>query len=317
MTRASTPQTFRLICLTTSLPDAVKQGCIPAREACGLVTLPTNVGGFSLPHLRKPPQFSQIILAEDCVCLPAIPQADPLTAPESAPPSVRSGNAPLLPPGGPSSLQSMEAPDDVPFISPEIPITHETPITHTAALRDRDYGTWHGQALKNLAAEALHALLHDPDFAPPEGESLRQFHARVEIWLTTLPREADASVTYSRRHSPERAPAAHSLTSASDPAPDSASACVVESAPDHAPEAARGTIPAADRPAGSGAQTLLIIARPAVVRALACVILGGGPEMAAKLDIPPQTTSLFTRHAGHWRVRALGAGQETGPDSQG
>ncbi|MFT9063755.1 MAG: histidine phosphatase family protein [Acetobacter persici] len=271
MTRVSTPQTLRLICLTTSLPDGVKQGYIPAREACGLVTLPKNVGGFSLPHLRKPPQFSQIILAEDCVCLPAIPQADPLTAPESAPPSVRSGNAPLLLPGGPSSLQSMEAPDDVPFISPEIPITHETPITHTAALRDRDYGTWHGQALNTLAPETLHALLHDPDFAPPEGESLRQFHARAETWLTTLPRE----------------------------------------------EAARGKLPAAAHPAGSGAQTLLIIARPAVVRALACVILGGGPEMAAKLDIPPQTTSLFTRHAGHWRVRALGAGQDTGPGSQG
>ncbi|MFE8873901.1 histidine phosphatase family protein [Acetobacter persici] len=291
MTRASKPQTLRLICLTTSLPEAVKQGCIPAREACGLVALPTNARGFSLPHLRKPPQFSQIILAEDCVCLPAITQTDPLTNPEGAPPSVRSGNAPLLPSGGPSSLPTREAPDDVPFISPEIPSTHETPITHTAALRDRDYGTWHGQALNTLAPEALHALLHDPDFAPPEGESLRQFHARVGTGLTTLPQEADASVTYSRRHSPERAP-------------------------DHAPEAARGTIPAADRPAGSGAQTLLIIARPAVVRALACVILGGGPEMAAKLDIPPQTTSLFTRHAGHWRVRALGAGQDTGPESQ-
>lgn len=271
MTRASKPQTLRLICLTTSLPDGVKQGCIPAREACGLVTLPTNVGGFSLPHLRKPPQFSQIILAEDCVCLPAIPQADPLTAPKGAPSSVCSGNAPFLPAGGASSLQAREAPDDVPFISPEIPSTHEIPITHIAALRDRDYGTWHGQALKNLAAEALHALLHDPDFAPPEGESLRQFHARVETWLTTLPQE----------------------------------------------EAARGKISATARPAGSGAQTLLIIARPAVVRALACVILGGGPEMAAKLDIPPQTTSLFTHHAGHWRVRALGVGQEAGCDSQG
>ena len=270
MTRASTSQTLRLICLTTSLPDAVKQGCIPVREACGLVTLPTNVGGFSLPHLCKPPQFSQIILAEDCVCLPAIPQTNPLTNPEGAPPSVRSGNAPLQPPGGPSPSQTREAPDDVPFISPEIPSTHEIPITHTAALRDRDYGTWHGQALNTLAPEALHALLHDPDFAPPEGESLRQFHARVETWLTTLPRE----------------------------------------------EAARGTIPAAVRPAGFGAQTLLIIARPAVVRALACAILGGGPEMSAKLDIPPQTTSLFTHHAGHWRVRALGAGQDTGPESQ-
>lgn len=265
MTRASTLQTFRLICLTTSLPDGVKQGCIPAREACGLVTLPKNVGGFSLPHLRKPPQFSQIILAEDCICLPATDQTDPLTDPEGALPSVCSGNAPFLPAGGPSSLQSMEVPDAVPFISPEIP------ITHTAALRDRDYGTWHGQALKNLAPEALHALLHDPDFAPPEGESLRQFHARAETWLTTLPRE----------------------------------------------EVARGKLPAAAHPAGSGAQTLLIIARPAVVRALTCAILGGGPEMAAKLDIPPQTTSLFTHHAGHWRVRALGAEQETGPDSQG
>lgn len=265
MTRASTSQTLRLICLTPSLPDAVKQGCIPAREACGLVALPTNTGGFSLPHLRKPPQFSQIILAEDCVCFPADPQADPLSDPDSASPSVRSGNAPFLPAGGASSLQTGEAPDDIPFISPEIP------ITHTAALRDRDYGTWHGQALKNLAPEALHALLHDPDFALPEGESLRQFHARVGTWLTTLSQE----------------------------------------------EAARGTLPAAAGPAGSGAQTLLIIARPAVVRALACAILGGGPEMAAKLDIPPQTTSLFTHHAGHWRVRALGAGQDTGPDSQG
>nr|WP_025829428.1 histidine phosphatase family protein [Acetobacter persici] len=259
MTRASTPQTLRLICLTTNLPDAVKQGCIPAREACGLVTLPTNVGDLSLPHLRRPPQFRQIILAEDCVCTSAINQADPLThpltGPEGAPPSVCSGDGSFWPAGGPSSLQTREV-QEAPSVS------RETPITHTAALRDRNYGTWHGQALKNLAPEALHVLLHDPDFAPPEGESLRQFHARVEIWLTTLPQE----------------------------------------------EAARGTLPAAGRPTGSGAQTLLIIARPAVVRALACVILGGGPEMVAKLDIPPQTTSLFTHHAGHWRVRALGAG---------
>ncbi|MCP9318985.1 histidine phosphatase family protein [Acetobacter persici] len=268
MTRASTPQTLRLICLTTSLPDAVKQGCIPAREARGLVTLPKNAVGFSLPHLRKPPQFSQIILAEDCVCTSAINQADPLThpltGPEGAPPSVRSGNASFRPAGGPSSLQTREA-QEAPGVS------HETSITHTAALTDRDYGTWHGQALKNFAPEGLHALLHDPDFAPPEGESLRQLHARVETWLTTLPQE----------------------------------------------EAARGTIPAAARATGSGAQTLLIIARPSVVRALACAILGGGPEMAAKLDIPPQTTSLFTHHVGHWRVRALGAGQETGRKSQG
>jgi hypothetical protein len=53
------------------------------------------------------------------------------------------------------------------------------------ALRGRDFGRWSGVALSALPADAVQALTRDVDFAPPEGESWRQFTARLMHWLET------------------------------------------------------------------------------------------------------------------------------------
>ncbi|MGF6131415.1 broad specificity phosphatase PhoE [Pseudomonas sp. EB276 TE3739] len=57
------------------------------------------------------------------------------------------------------------------------------------ALRDCDWGRWHGQSIKELQAyepEALHAWLADPEAAPHGGESVRQLTQRVTKWLDTI-----------------------------------------------------------------------------------------------------------------------------------
>ena len=54
-----------------------------------------------------------------------------------------------------------------------------------SALRGRDFGRWTGAALSALPADAVQALTQDVDFAPPEGESWRQFTARLMHWLET------------------------------------------------------------------------------------------------------------------------------------
>ncbi|PTT27350.1 histidine phosphatase family protein [Pseudomonas sp. HMWF021] len=57
------------------------------------------------------------------------------------------------------------------------------------ALRDCDWGRWHGQAIKDLQlreAEALQAWINDPHAAPHGGESVMQLGARVAMWLTSL-----------------------------------------------------------------------------------------------------------------------------------
>ncbi|GAN68433.1 histidine phosphatase family protein [Acetobacter orleanensis] len=206
-------RTIRLVCLTTSLPDAITQGRIPPRETQSIAHIPAEAEAFSFPPLRTPLRFTHIILAEDCKAV-------------------------------------------------GLPSDSAVPITRTTALKDRDYGTWHGQALRDLPSEALSALLQDMDFAPPEGESQRQFQERVALWLALLirPEEGEAQ----------------------------------------AQPAAEGTLL-------PHTLTLLLITRPAVVRAIATHILHGSPEMAARLDIAPQTRSLFTHHAGLGRVRMLGA----------
>lgn len=217
------PQTLRLVCLTSSLPDAVKKGSIPSRETLSVVDLPAGADGFFHSFLRKAPHGVQGMMAADCAWSGA-----------------RDGRFALEP---------------------------------VAALNDRDYGVWHGKALADLPPEGLNTLLHDVDFAPPAGESQRQFHTRTGAWLDNfLQKGADR------------------FTQRPNPSPGSA------------PAGGRNMRPV------SGLDTILIVARPAVVRALACHILGGGPEMASRLDIAPQTTSLFTCHAGRWRVRALGVG---------
>lgn len=262
-------QTIRLVCLTTTLPDAAKQGRIPPREAKTAARYPTGAEGFTLPQLRKPPRFTQIILAEDCTC-EGLDTARPLPDPDAIP----AGHAPQS--AGQTYIpQAKDAPESLDFSTASAECGH----THTASLNDRNYGTWHGQALRDLPPDALNALLHDPDFAPPEGESLNQFHARIGAWL----------ITASQGEMAEAEPGAANLLNGSS----------------------SGTGPAASsgKPSrtrsDTSARTVLLIARPAVVRALATHILQGGVDMANRLDIAPQTTSLFTHHAGNWRVRAL------------
>ncbi|MFM9384612.1 histidine phosphatase family protein [Pseudomonas sp. UV AK001] len=57
------------------------------------------------------------------------------------------------------------------------------------ALRDCDWGRWHGQSIKELQRddpEALQAWLDDPGAAPHGGESVVQLGERVAGWLATL-----------------------------------------------------------------------------------------------------------------------------------
>lgn len=57
------------------------------------------------------------------------------------------------------------------------------------ALRDCDWGRWHGQSIKTLQAseeEALHAWLEDPQASPHGGESVTQLCERVATWLSSL-----------------------------------------------------------------------------------------------------------------------------------
>lgn len=57
------------------------------------------------------------------------------------------------------------------------------------ALRDCDWGRWHGQSIKDLQAnqdEALQTWLADPEAAPHGGESVRQLTQRIAKWLDTV-----------------------------------------------------------------------------------------------------------------------------------
>lgn len=57
------------------------------------------------------------------------------------------------------------------------------------ALRDCDWGRWHGQSIKDLQAnenQALQAWLADPEAAPHGGESVRQLTQRVAKWLDAI-----------------------------------------------------------------------------------------------------------------------------------
>ena len=56
------------------------------------------------------------------------------------------------------------------------------PLTLDAALRERDYGDVRGTPYADLGVDIL-----APDYAPPNGETWDQFHARVdEAWRTIL-----------------------------------------------------------------------------------------------------------------------------------
>ncbi|MGV4876835.1 histidine phosphatase family protein [Acetobacter indonesiensis] len=51
----------------------------------------------------------------------------------------------------------------------------------------------------------------------------------------------------------------------------------------------------------------VLLARPAVIKAIAAHVLQAGSQMSHHLDLEEGTVSLFTRHAGQWRLRQLGA----------
>jgi broad specificity phosphatase PhoE len=58
------------------------------------------------------------------------------------------------------------------------------------ALRDIDYGTWHGRTVDDIAAAdpyGYSAWLTDPDDAPHGGETVRELCHRVAHWLSILP----------------------------------------------------------------------------------------------------------------------------------
>jgi broad specificity phosphatase PhoE len=57
------------------------------------------------------------------------------------------------------------------------------------ALRDIDYGAWHGRTVGDVAVAdpyGLSAWLRDPDAAPHGGESVRQLCLRTQRWLHSL-----------------------------------------------------------------------------------------------------------------------------------
>jgi broad specificity phosphatase PhoE len=57
------------------------------------------------------------------------------------------------------------------------------------ALRDCDWGRWHGQSIKDLQLaepDALQAWISDPHAAPHGGESVAQLSERVQAWLLSL-----------------------------------------------------------------------------------------------------------------------------------
>ncbi|MBO1325705.1 histidine phosphatase family protein [Acetobacter sp. TBRC 12305] len=115
-------------------------------------------------------------------------------------------------------------------------------MTIAPDLSERDHGQWHGYNLRDLSPDAVRRWVEDPDFAPPDGESMRAAFERIGGWL------------------------------------------------DHLPD---------------GAESLVVIARPAVVRMLLIRALGGGVEMTRHLDVMPASRSAMSRHGG-WRVSAIG-----------
>lgn len=116
--RSSKP--LRLYGVAAHLPQAVRQGSLPARDERGffrhgpsLVSSLTQWGGGDV----RP----SVVLAADDVEVPGL-------------------------------------------VSPEGVLLA---VQCVPALCDRAYGAWHGQALRDIAAEKLAALLQDTDFAPP------------------------------------------------------------------------------------------------------------------------------------------------------
>ncbi len=87
------------------------------------------------------------------------------------------------------------------FVSPAV-CARETAFvlgldaTPDDALADMNYGNWQGRRLADLAIDApqeLAAWTHDPDAAPPGGESFSQLVRRMGQWLDALGTTSGAS----------------------------------------------------------------------------------------------------------------------------
>ncbi|MFD5428491.1 histidine phosphatase family protein [Streptomyces sp. NPDC127084] len=145
------------------------------------------------------------------------------------------------------------------------------------ALRDIDYGTWHGRTVGDIATTdpyRLSAWLKDPDAMPPGGESVRQLCRRTRPWLSGL----------RALQGPSGLPGARGLPY----------------------ERRRG-----EDPDGLGAH-FLVIAEPAVVRALLVNAMCVPLTAFWHLDAPAlSAVSLTSRPSAHgddaWDVESRGA----------
>ncbi len=72
------------------------------------------------------------------------------------------------------------------------------PVLPQAALRDRDYGLWAGQDLRERTPAEQLSLLSDVAFAPPEGESFAACYQRVALWLDGISRSGPVAVVLAR-----------------------------------------------------------------------------------------------------------------------
>ncbi|MGG6429866.1 histidine phosphatase family protein [Acetobacter ghanensis] len=66
------------------------------------------------------------------------------------------------------------------------------------SLRDRNYGTWAGTALQDIAPAEQLSFLSDALFSPPEGESFAACYQRTAQWLRDLEQVASAAVVLAR-----------------------------------------------------------------------------------------------------------------------
>mgnify|MGYP001176407777 FL=1 len=65
-------------------------------------------------------------------------------------------------------------------------------------LRDRDYGLWAGQSLRDVGMEEQVSFLSDTGFAPPEGESFADAYHRAARWLDSLAPDGPMAVVLAR-----------------------------------------------------------------------------------------------------------------------
>ncbi len=64
---------------------------------------------------------------------------------------------------------------------------HGLPVEIDERLIELDYGEWDGMALADVAPEAWAAWRHDPQFAPPSGETLAEVGARIMSFCAEVP----------------------------------------------------------------------------------------------------------------------------------